>query len=131
MFKFSPKQLEVIKYISKGLTPREIAKELFICVKTVQFHIQEIYDEIESFGYKRTMHQVAILYISNPDLFETRKRERNQLATKKTIAMNMLRQRIHYKSVAERLKIPISSCGTYKNLIHKKQFYTLPYLYKL
>ncbi len=41
------RQIDVLKYIVKGLTYREIGKELFISERTIKYHIEQIKDRLE------------------------------------------------------------------------------------
>ncbi|MDI6688903.1 MAG: response regulator transcription factor [Actinomycetota bacterium] len=42
-FHFTPKELEVLKYLLQGYSNREIAQKLFISPSTVKFHLRKIY----------------------------------------------------------------------------------------
>lgn len=44
--KLTPRELEVMKSLSKGLTNKEIAYELFISERTVKFHISSIFGKL-------------------------------------------------------------------------------------
>ena len=39
MENFTPKQLEILKYLCKGYTNNKIAEELFVSIHTVKAHI--------------------------------------------------------------------------------------------
>lgn len=43
MYAFSKAQAEVAELLIKGLTNQEIADKLFVCEKTVKFHITSIF----------------------------------------------------------------------------------------
>jgi len=131
MINVTEKELEIIKCLSQGMGINQIAKTLYNAVSTIQHQIGVIYDKIEVFGHKRTMTQIAVLYIQSPEIFNLVKRKIDINATKKYFAIKMLRQRIHYKSVADRLKMNTTSTATYKGQIPSKDFYTLPYLHRL
>ena len=45
--KLSPRENEVLKLVAKGYTYREIAEKLFISVKTVQNHVQNILTKLQ------------------------------------------------------------------------------------
>ena len=44
--KLTPRELEVMKSLSKGLTNKEIAYELYISERTVKFHISSIFGKL-------------------------------------------------------------------------------------
>ena len=43
----SPRENEVLRLVAKGYTYREIAEKLFISVKTVQNHVQNILSKLQ------------------------------------------------------------------------------------
>jgi DNA-binding CsgD family transcriptional regulator len=131
MINVTEKELEIIKCLTQGMSIGQISKTLHNAASTIQHQIGGIYDKIESFGYKRTMTQIAVLYIQTPEVFNLVRRTIDIRATKKHIAIKMLKQRIHYKSVADRLEMNSTSTATYKGQLSDKDFYTLPYLHKL
>jgi DNA-binding CsgD family transcriptional regulator len=131
MINVTEKELEIVKCISQGMGIRQIAKALYNEPCTIQKQIFGIYNKIAAFGYKRTMNQIAVLYIQTPGLFNLVKRTITIRTTKRYIAIKMLKQRIHYKSVADRLEMNSTSTATYKGQLSDKDFYTLPYLHKL
>lgn len=46
MSKLSPRELEVIKFVTKGHTNAAIANELCISVRTVRFHMENIFEKL-------------------------------------------------------------------------------------
>ena len=59
--KLTPRELEVIKLISKGLRAQEIADRLYISVKTVQRHRENIKAKLQL----RTLAQVSAYYLEH------------------------------------------------------------------
>jgi DNA-binding NarL/FixJ family response regulator len=55
--KLSAAELRVAEVVASGLTNRQAAEELFLSVKTVDFHLQQIYRKLEV----RTRTQLAVL----------------------------------------------------------------------
>jgi DNA-binding NarL/FixJ family response regulator len=45
--KLTPRENEILKLVAKGFTYREIAEELFVSVKTVQNHVQNILTKLQ------------------------------------------------------------------------------------
>ena len=43
MASFTPRELEVLQLIIAGKTNREVAKQLCVCDKTVEFHLANVY----------------------------------------------------------------------------------------
>ena len=131
MITITEKELEIVKCLAKGMGIKQIAKALYNKPCTIQRQIFGIYNKIAAFGYKRTMHQLAVLYVATPELFSVVKRNFDTRNTKRCMAIKMLKQRIHYKSVADRLGMNSESVSTYKGQISVKEFHTLPYIHKL
>lgn len=131
MIVVTEKEVEIIKCISQGMGIRQIAKALYNEPCTIQRQVFGIYNKIASFGYKRTMIQIAVLYATTPELFNVVKRNIDIRTTRKYMAIKMLKQRIHYKLVADRLGMNSESVSTYKGQLSDKDFYTLPYLHKI
>ena len=44
---FTPRELDIIEYMSQGLNNAEIAKKLFISIHTVKSHLESMYEKIE------------------------------------------------------------------------------------
>jgi DNA-binding NarL/FixJ family response regulator len=42
----TPRELEIIKLVIEGKTNKEIAREVFLSKKTVEFHLDHIYSKI-------------------------------------------------------------------------------------
>ena len=42
----SERELEVLRYLAKGLTYEEIGQQLFLSLNTVQFHVKNIYSKL-------------------------------------------------------------------------------------
>jgi LuxR family transcriptional regulator, maltose regulon positive regulatory protein len=42
----SERELEVLNYLSMGLTYQEIGQKLFLSLNTVQFHVKNIYSKL-------------------------------------------------------------------------------------
>jgi LuxR family maltose regulon positive regulatory protein len=43
----SERELEVLRYLAKGLTYEEIGRQLFLSLNTVQFHVKNIYSKLQ------------------------------------------------------------------------------------
>lgn len=43
---FTPRELDIIEYMSQGLNNAEIAKKLFISIHTVKSHLESMYEKI-------------------------------------------------------------------------------------
>ena len=43
---FTPREIDVIRYLSQGLSNAEIAQKLFISVHTVKSHLESMYEKI-------------------------------------------------------------------------------------
>ncbi len=44
----SPRENEVLQWLSKGFSYKEIAEELFISIETVRTHIRNIYEKLHA-----------------------------------------------------------------------------------
>jgi LuxR family maltose regulon positive regulatory protein len=42
----SRRELQVLRFLTKGLTYEEIGKQLFLSLNTVQFHVKNIYGKL-------------------------------------------------------------------------------------
>ena len=42
----SERELEVLRYLARGLTYEEIGQQLFLSLNTVQFHVKNIYSKL-------------------------------------------------------------------------------------
>jgi LuxR family maltose regulon positive regulatory protein len=42
----SEREIEVLRYLAKGLTYEEIGRQLFLSLNTVQFHVKNIYGKL-------------------------------------------------------------------------------------
>ena len=49
---FTPRELDIIEYMSQGLNNAEIAKKLFISIHTVKSHLESMYEKIASMSCK-------------------------------------------------------------------------------
>lgn len=58
-YNLSPREVEVIESLSKGITNREVSEELFISIKTVENHLTNIYKKI------RVKGRVQLLQVLN------------------------------------------------------------------
>jgi DNA-binding NarL/FixJ family response regulator len=45
--KLTVRELEVVRLLAKGLDSKEVADELFVSKRTVDFHIAQIFDKLE------------------------------------------------------------------------------------
>jgi DNA-binding NarL/FixJ family response regulator len=45
--RLTPRQLQILKFVSEGMTTKEIADELFISVKTVETHRGQIMERLK------------------------------------------------------------------------------------
>lgn len=43
---FTPRQIEVLRLLIKGCSNEQIATQLNVCSKTVEFHLQQIYSRL-------------------------------------------------------------------------------------
>jgi DNA-binding NarL/FixJ family response regulator len=58
--------LRVAEAVTSGGTNRQVAEELFLSVKTVDFHLQQIYRKLGV----RSRTELAVLVSRDPDLAE-------------------------------------------------------------
>ena len=42
----TPRELEILQLVIAGKTNKEIAQEIFVCKKTVEFHLDHIYSKL-------------------------------------------------------------------------------------
>jgi DNA-binding CsgD family transcriptional regulator len=125
--KLTPAETKIVQLVSKGMGRLQIAQTLFNSPKTIDSHLITIYDKIESHGYHRNLQQIAALYLSSPQIFELDEPEVRK-DTKRFYAVMMLRQRMHYKLIADRLGMKPTSVCMYKGKIPKSDFCSMPYL---
>ena len=62
---FDPRELDVLKWMVKGLSNKEIAEQLFISDKTVKIHVSNIFKKL---GVKSRSR--AIIYAIQHELVE-------------------------------------------------------------
>lgn len=63
----TPKEQEVLTALARGLSNRQIAKELWLAEQTVKFHLSNIYRKLEvSNRTEAVQHALRHGYISNP-----------------------------------------------------------------
>jgi DNA-binding CsgD family transcriptional regulator len=123
----TPKEFRIVELVAQGMGRAQIAATLFNSVKTIDGQIQVIYQKLAQHGYNPSATMLAVLFIRQPELFiGHRGKQRN--STKKYFAMKMLRQRMHYRLVADRLEMKPTSTAMYKGKIPPSDFCSMPYL---
>ena len=46
LFDLTPRQMEILQLVMAGLTNKTIAGKIYVCEKTVEFHLDHIYSKI-------------------------------------------------------------------------------------
>jgi DNA-binding CsgD family transcriptional regulator len=103
MFYCSERQLEILNLVKKGLTNREIAKELSLSVRTVETHISRLLATTE------TKNRTELVNLTRDKKFITNRITKEN--TKEEIRQKILylkRHGISHKSIEARLKVNVT-----------------------
>jgi len=65
-WKLTPKEMEIVEFIYKGLTNKEIADELFISVPTVATHVRHIFQKVDVKSRSKLTHEIRFRMNSLP-----------------------------------------------------------------
>jgi hypothetical protein len=64
MITFTPREREVAEQVAEGYANTEIAKRLFVDVKTVQHHLNQMYHKVEAeYGFAMPTHSQRVCLV--------------------------------------------------------------------
>lgn len=61
---FTPREIEILQLLASGKTNAEIAKEAFVSINTVKFHIKKIYEKLEVKSRKEAQNKIRKIELS-------------------------------------------------------------------
>ena len=59
--RLTPQELSVARLVASGLTNREVAAELFLSTKTIEFHLSQIFDKLDITSRRQIVNHPKIV----------------------------------------------------------------------